>query len=63
VEIFGQVGVLGRRLFELKEGRKGDENTREHNFLPLFLCTSEGIRKSAMPFKMAPFRAFFMNSV
>jgi hypothetical protein len=59
VEIFGQVGVLGRCFFELKEGRKGDENTRERNFLPLFLCTSRGRRKSVVPFKMTLFWAFF----
>ena len=47
MEIVGQVEVLGRCLFELKRGRKGSENTGEHSFLPLFLCTSKGRRKFA----------------
>ena len=45
--------------FWTKRRKKGSENTRERSFLPLFLCTSRGRRKSAVLFKTTPFWDFF----
>jgi hypothetical protein len=44
---FGQVGVLGRRLFELFRGRKVGENSGEQKLSSPVFCTSKG-RKQYM---------------
>jgi len=46
--------------FWTKRRKKGSENTGERSFLPLFLCTSRGRRKSAVLFKTTPFWDFFL---
>ena len=58
VESFGQVGVLGRRLFDALEEEKSVKTKEEKNIFPLFRV-SRGRRRPTVPFKMAPFRAFF----
>jgi hypothetical protein len=56
VESFGQVGVLGRHLFE----RKGDEKQRNNNLLLPLLCAFRERRRPTLLFKTTPFRAFFL---
>jgi len=47
--------VFGRRLFELKGGRKDGENRgTKLSSSPVF-CASRGRRKATVPFKTAPF--------
>jgi len=46
--------VFGRRLFELKGGRKCSENRTKLSSSPVF-CASRGRRKATVPFKTTPF--------
>jgi len=56
VESFGQVGVLGQRLFERKSGGK----QRNKNLLLPLLRTSKGRRRPTVPFKTTSFQASFL---
>jgi hypothetical protein len=59
MESFGQVRVLGQRLFE----RKSDGKQRQKTLLLPLLRASRGRRRPIVLFKTKPFWAFFlMNS-
>ena len=60
VESFGQVRVLGWRLFDALEEEKSEKTKEEKNIFPLFRV-SRGRRIPTVSFKMALFRAFFFN--
>ena len=59
VESFGQVGVLGRRLFDAFKRKKIGENRGKKNLLLPLLHASRGRRRPTVSFKTAPFGLFF----
>jgi hypothetical protein len=61
---FGQVGVLGRRLFDAFERKKVGENRGKKNLLLPLIRTSRGRRRHMVPFKTTPFlRLLFFKTM